>query len=729
MYSLDVNCIAQSLASRVFRNGLMNRILGSVSVILLIVSCNVRAQQQPLAVEVNSFESAAQLQSLKAINGRVALSTENATAGRRALKVEFDRPGEATVQFSSGDKPWDWSAYGGLAFDLVNPSGEEISFSIRIRDDPSGEDKHRVSGHGTVGPHLKVSYMYPLGPSSPAEHGMVGGPPFPGIVPVTYTGKTRVNEGHIVEFEISFEKPRHAPSIYMDNIRLMPLVTCDGIVDKFGQYTREDWAGKVKNEAALVERKKQEEAAIQGVPSLADRDEYGGWASGPQVTPTGFFTTTLRDGKWWLVDPSGHLFFSLGIDVIALDDGPTMVGGREKMFTWLPDAGDPLARHFGYTADVLYGPIKKGRTFDFYAANVERRYGAQYLQYWRSFALDRLRAWGFNTVGNWSDAELFTLKRVPYTAGLEIHGDYARVSSGIDYWGKMHDPFDPKFAAAVETSLKEGVEKYRDDPWCLGYFVDNEVSWGGMAHERDHYGLVYGTLAGDKDSPAKRAFLEQLKLHYKHVKALNRAWNSSFRSWEALLLEPYNPGDNLTPQMKLDFSNFLKAFAQQYFQVVRDALKKHDPNHLYLGCRFSWRTPEAVEASSLYCDVVSFNVYRSHLEPDEWSFATHLNRPCIIGEFHFGALDRGMFHTGLVMTPNQQARAAMYCRYVESVEDNPAFVGCHWFQYMDEPLTGRTYDGENYNIGFVDVTDTPYPEMVDSARAVHGDVYKRRPSK
>jgi hypothetical protein len=68
----------------------MNRILGSVSVILLIVSCNVRAQQQPLAVEVNSFESAAQLQSLKAINGRVALSTENATAGRRALKVEFE---------------------------------------------------------------------------------------------------------------------------------------------------------------------------------------------------------------------------------------------------------------------------------------------------------------------------------------------------------------------------------------------------------------------------------------------------------------------------------------------------------------------------------------------------------------------------------------------------------------------------------------------------------------
>ena len=26
---------------------------------------------------------------------------------------------------------------------------------------------------------------------------------------------------------------------------------------------------------------------------------------------------------------------------------------------------------------------------------------------------------------------------------------------------------------------------------------------------------------------------------------------------------------------------------------------------------------------------------------------------------------------------------------------------------VDEPLTGRAYDGENYNIGFLTVTDTP----------------------
>lgn len=148
------------------------------------------------------------------------------------------------------------------------------------------------------------------------------------------------------------------------------------------------------------------------------------------------------------------------------------------------------------------------------------------------------------------------------------------------------------------------------------------------------------------------------------------------------------------PEMKEDFGKFLQTFAEQYFKVVHDALAKHDPHHLYLGCRFAWRTQEAVNAAARYCDVVSFNIYRSHLEPEDWAFTTSLNKPCIIGEFHFGAVDRGMFHTGLVATASQQARAAMYKQYIESVEDNPAFVGCHWFQYYDEPLTGRVYDGK-----------------------------------
>jgi hypothetical protein len=100
--------------------------------------------------------------------------------------------------------------------------------------------------------------------------------------------------------------------------------------------------------------------------------------------------------------------------------------------------------------------------------------------------------------------------------------------------------------------------------------------------------------------------------------------------------------------------------------------------------------------------------------------------PLIIGEFHFGALDRGLFHTGLVPTPNQAARSEAYRQYVLTALRHPQFVGCHWFQWQDEPTTGRVYDEENYQIGFVDIADTPYAEMITASRAVAAELYRYR---
>ena len=45
-------------------------------------------------------------------------------------------------------------------------------------------------------------------------------------------------------------------------------------------------------------------------------------------------------------------------------------------------------------------------------------------------------------------------------------------------------------------------------------------------------------------------------------------------------------------------------------------------------------------------------------------------------------------------------------------------IGTHWFQWLDEPVTGRM-DGENYNIGMVDVTDVPYSGLLEGVRAAH----------
>ena len=105
--------------------------------------------------------------------------------------------------------------------------------------------------------------------------------------------------------------------------------------------------------------------------------------------------------------------------------------------------------------------------------------------------------------------------------------------------------------------------------------------------------------------------------------------------------------------------------------------------------------------------------------------ARELDFPIVIGEFHFGALDRGMFHTGLRSAKDQDERAAKFAAYVRTAAQGGWCVGTHWFQYRDQPLTGR-FDGENYNIGFVTITDTPYPEMRAAARALHAELYDLR---
>ena len=42
-------------------------------------------------------------------------------------------------------------------------------------------------------------------------------------------------------------------------------------------------------------------------------------------------------------------------------------------------------------------------------------------------------------------------------------------------------------------------------------------------------------------------------------------------------------------------------------------------------------------------------------------------------------------------------------------------MGTHWFEFADEFVLGR-FDGENYQIGLVDICMQPYPEMMSGIR-------------
>jgi hypothetical protein len=201
---------------------------------------------------------------------------------------------------------------------------------------------------------------------------------------------------------------------------------------------------------------------------------------------------------------------------------------------------------------------------------------------------------------------------------------------------------------------------------------------------------------------------------------LNNTWGTSYGSWDALLESRAFPDRS---KARDDLIAFGRKTAEIYFRTVRDAIRAIAPNQLYLGCRFAAVNEQAAKAAGQYCDVVSYNLYKRSLAGFKYPGG---DKPLIVGEFHFGALDRGLFHPGLVPVENQKARAEAYRDYVLSALHHPQFVGTHWFQWQDEPTTGRVYDGENYQIGFVDVSDTPYRETIAASRDVGRRLYNER---
>lgn len=486
-------------------------------------------------------------------------------------------------------------------------------------------------------------------------------------------------------------------------------------IDALGQYKHRDWPGKTHGPADLAVKRDAEAKDLAAHPGPAQWDKWGGWAAGPQQKATGFFRVEKIDGKWWLVDPDGRLFFSHGMDCVREMDA-TPIDGRATWFEDFP--GDkPEFKSFLSSQFSLHGHYAgtTSKCFSFIGANLLRKYGPDWRTTYASLAHQRLRSWGLNTIANWSDERTYLMRRTPYTDSIGSR-NAKNIEGSEGYWGKFPDVFDPSFSDGVRRSMESNRGGSAGDPWCIGYFSDNEMSWG-----TDGISLALGALHSPPEQAAKKAFLDDLRAHYGEIARLNEAWGSAHASWDALLQSREAPDKK---KAEADLKAFYTRIAERYFQVVREAIKAAAPNQLYLGCRFAWVNERAAAAGAKYCDVVSYNLYRKSIA--DFKFNGGADVPLIVGEFHFGALDRGMFHTGLVKTSNQVARADSYRSYLEGALKHPQFVGTHWFKYQDEPVTGRSYDEENYQIGFVDVCDTPYDETIAASRAVGGAMYRLR---
>ena len=419
--------------------------------------------------------------------------------------------------------------------------------------------------------------------------------------------------------------------------------------------------------------------SVEAPTGSTDRDPYGGWKH-LRFESTGFFQAVERDGVWWLVTPEGNAFLSKGVNNASFraDNVPAL----------------------GYSP---------------YERAVQAKYGSQ--EAWAKAVVERLRGWGFNTLGSWSSSSTFD-QNMPYTINLNL-----ATRAGADWLkGAVGDFFSTDFEDKMEAACRQLCGPHAKDPWLLGYFTDNELRWG--ADWRGKESLLEEYLRFPEGAAGRKAALDFLKQKYSDIAALNRAWGTNVARWEELSGREQTGGQ----AAREDQAAWQQAVAQRYFATCKSAIRKADPNHLILGCRFAGLAPDPVLLGLKgSVDVVSFNNY-GQTAPVEALQRIHrlTGRPIMLTEFSFKAMDSGLPNTKGAGRPvaTQRDRADGFTRYVHGLIDLPFMVGFHWFEHTDEPKEGR-FDGENSNYGVVTIEDRPWDILVQIMTGVNAGLEAR----
>jgi hypothetical protein len=403
-----------------------------------------------------------------------------------------------------------------------------------------------------------------------------------------------------------------------------------------------------------------------------------GWACADFATaPSSRWSLTTDRGVSWLVTPCGDRFFSLGVNVLDGGYADREKGGK-TWYSW---------RAFTPT-----------------------------LADWVAETRERLFSWGFNSAGGWA-LPPETL-RLPTVINLEL-GRLARF-----HW---FDPFDPETESRMNELARKLVAPYRQSPYRIGYFSDNEVGWWAGA-------LFYFYSSKPASSFTKQRWVELLRRHY--LDDWSRFTDdflppAGVNSWEGLLattestrMKPAGSGIHAVRE-------WTGVLAERYYALASRAIRAADPDALYFGDRLPiYYDPAAVRAMARHVDAIAVNY---NVDSSDGWIADYFfdglrklsgGKPVLVSEWFFAARENrtGNRNNGHLMTVATQAeRAAGAAAASRNLAAVPELIGMHWFQYYDHPRGGRA-DGEDYDFGLVDVDDRPYVRLTSALAAVNRQI-------
>lgn len=390
-----------------------------------------------------------------------------------------------------------------------------------------------------------------------------------------------------------------------------------------------------------------------------------------QTNATGYFRTQKVDERWWIIDPEGYPFIHKGVAVFR------------------PGASEHQKEVF----------LQKYKT--------DER--------WREEESAMLRSYGFNGTGCWSAVDLLRESERPlvYSIILNPMGSYKsehlkrfggkyKIAGWQNYRFDLAMVFDPEFDAHIDNSIKE-IIKYKDDKFLLGYYTDNELPW-----KTDALDIHLTQLAKDEAGYiAARKWLDERK--GKNAKV-----------------------EDITEDDRLAFSGF---YFEAYVKKISAAIKKYDPNHMYLGCRFNQQmrqeltNPEIFRVAGKYMDIISINHYRMW-QPDsvqlknweKWS-----GKPFLITEWYTKGEDSGLQNnTGAGwIVKTQQDRGYFYQNFVNELIKSKNCVGWHWFTYQDNDPNNLNVDESNRdsNKGIINSDFNRYEPLLKQMKMMNDNIF------
>jgi uncharacterized protein (TIGR03437 family) len=486
----------------------------------------------------------------------------------------------------------------------------------------------------------------------------------------------------------------------------------DPFIDGYGQVTYGTWPGKVMTDSDLQAAITEEQTWLANNGPLGGMDIYGGSTlAGWTSQATGYYQTTSHNNRWWLISPLGNPLFYIGLDGLQ-GNADTPVTGRESMFDLPPQTSDFSPAY----AQNVWGDAQNTTYVSYIIANLIRKYGSNWRNSRSAMASQRISSWGFAGSGKWT------------SSGTGVAVNPVLIQSAVPNVvpGGHPDAWDANILKQLTATLTSQIGSDATNPNIIGWSVGNEKDEIVGPQE------VQAILSLGASVPAKKSLVDQALagIYSGSLSMLAAAWKIT----AATVADVY--AAKPTPPTQ-DIETLRQFYEGTYYSILYKAVKTIDPHHLYLG---SWTQPRSHPTDwpimAANCDVVGMDFYSpTFLDPAVQALIQSTKKPVLIGEYSFPSDYGGMrgfsgSYQGEITLSDSQS-GDMYAQWLQSSSANPYVVGVEWFEYLDEPVSGRGNNdgesnispslvlGENTAFGLVDGTDRPKYDLVNKVRAAN----------